>query len=150
MASGVSSSLSLIRRKLMISSLVGPEDTPVTRPARRISIPARILALPVTNIRTPGDFSVIFFNYSKSRNRCTAVHSSGASMTINVGMVDVMSCRIITISLSCGLRPQRAFFCSFEARHISSGTLSIPPTTCFSMGPSILVEGCSFRAAKSK
>ena len=150
MAYGVSSSLSLTRRNLMISSLVGLTDIVVTRLARRVLISAQIWGLPVTNIRLPGDFSMISLNESKSRNRCTAVHSSRASMTINMRCEDVMSCNIFTISASCGLRPLMASLCSRNACHISSRIPPVPLTICFSKDPSILVAVCSFRAAKSK
>jgi len=150
MASGVSSSLSLARRNLMISSLVGQIDTLLTRPARRVSISARIWGLPVKNTRVPGDFCRISFKESKSRYRCKAVHSSRASITMNVGCEDVMICSILTISPSCGLRPLTTLFCSRKARHISSGTPPAPLIICFIKEPSILVVVCSPRAAKSK
>ena len=149
-ASGVSSSLSLARRNLIIPSLAGPKDILVTHPARRISISGVICCLPVTNTRAPGDLSRISFIESKSRNRWTAVHSSRASMTINVRREDVIIWSIFTISPSCGLRPLTASFCYRKTRHISSAILPVPLTICLSKELSILIAVCSFRAAKSK
>ena len=126
MASGMSSSLNLARRNLIISSLVRPKYMLVTSPARRVVISGRIWCLPVMNIRVPGEFPRISFQESKSLNHCTAVHSSSASMTINMRCADVINCSILTISPSCGLRPLNDFFCSCKACDISSGTLSIP------------------------
>ena len=134
----------------MISFLVGSTDTLITRPGRRFSISARIWGLPVTNIRAPRDCSRISFRESKSRSRWAAVHSSSASIIINVCRDDVMSCSIFTISVSRCLRPLTTLFCSCKAHNISSGILSIPLITWLSTEPSILVADCSFRAAKSK
>ena len=100
MASGVSSSLSLEWWNLTISSLLGPKDILITRPARGVSISGQIWGLPVMKIQASGDLSRISFQKLKSRNRWTAVHSSRPSMTINVRWEYVISWSIFTISPS--------------------------------------------------
>ena len=111
MASGVSSSPSLTRRYLMISSLLGHRDTLITFPPRHFSISPRIWGLPVMNILVLRDFSRICFSESRILTRWTAAHSSKASIHTNVRYEDVMVCSIFTISRSCGPRPPMAFFC---------------------------------------
>ena len=102
------------------------------------------------NIRVQGDVSRICFSELRSLTRCATAHSSHASMHINVRSEDVMAWSIFTISGSRGPRPPMTILCSSKARVISSGTLSIPPTTCLTKEPRILATDCSFRAAKSR
>ena len=138
MAFGVSSSRSLTRRYLIISSLLGHRDTLINRPPRRFSTSARIW-VPVMNIRAPGDLSRIWFSEPLILSQYTAAHSSRASMHTNMRCEDVMSCSIFTISVSYGPRPPMAFFCSWKPRDISSGIVSIPLTICSSKEPSMAV-----------
>ena len=110
MASGVSSSLSLARKYLMISDLLGPIDILIISPGKLFSISARIWDLP--DIRVPGDFSQGFvFSEPRILIRCTATHSSRASMHMNV-RCEVIACSIFTISGGRDALPSIAFFYS--------------------------------------
>ena len=96
------------------------------------------------NIRVRGDFSRICGSELRSLTRSAAAHGGLRSE-------DVMVCSIFTLSKSCGSHTPMAICGSVEVRVISSGTFSIPPTTCLSKKPRMLASAdCSFRGAKSR
>ena len=109
-ASGVVSSASLVRRYLIISSLLELMDKLVALPARRLSISGRMYGLPVRNIRVSGESWRIWLSELRSLTRCSGTYSSRASMYMNMGSLEEVIGSIFTLSESRDPRPPMAFF----------------------------------------
>ena len=149
-ALGIVSSFNFARSNVMISFLVDIIDLVAALPARRPSTSPRTCGLPVRNSRLPGDLWRIWLSKVRSFARCSARHSSMASMHINVGRENMTSYKNSTISQSISFWLPMIFFCLRKALTIFSGTSPSPPTMCLSTEPRTAAGDCPSWTAKSK
>ena len=148
--SGIVSILSFSLRNLWTPSSVARIIIKVAIPSSFLSTSLRTCGLPVINMRVLGDPRRMWPNESRTTIRCSGMHSSSASIHINVRRVAVIVWNIFKIPDACSPLPPIDIFSFRNSQAITSVIPSCPLTSCLSREPSIFTGDCSFRAAKSK